>query len=169
MSRSIRVCPDLVQRVKLAVKHNGFLRQQDLVEEVGLASSTVRKFLNGRPVDYATFVELCKKLSLEWRDFADLGEITELHRESEEAVIAQYSTSETEKNTPDDLDLAESEEAIAKPNIQIEESNTDLIEERIFRAIKQLNFRGFSALVGIQALEEIAKDSSRYHWKIWNS
>jgi uncharacterized protein YjbI with pentapeptide repeats len=105
-------------------------------------------------------------LNLEWRDFADLGEITELYQESKEPVIARYSTSETEKTTPDTLDLAEREEAIAKPNIQIEQSNTDLIEERIFRATEQLNRRGFSALVGIQALEEIAKDSSRYHWKI---
>jgi transcriptional regulator with XRE-family HTH domain len=166
MPRSIRVRPDLIPRVKSAVKHNGFLRQQDLVEEVGLASSTVRNFLNGKHVDYATFVGICQKLSLEWRDFADSGEITELNRESEEAVIARYSTSEIEQTTPDTLDLAEREEAIAKPNIQIEENNTDQIEERIFRATEQLNRRGFSALVGIQALEEIAKDSSRYHWKI---
>jgi uncharacterized protein YjbI with pentapeptide repeats/DNA-binding Xre family transcriptional regulator len=162
--RAVR--PDLVLRVKSAVQHNGFPRQQDLVEEVGLASSTVRNFLNGKPVDYATFVEICQRLNLEWRDFADLGEITELHRESEEAVIARYSTSEIEKTRPHTLDLAERAEVITKPNIQIEESNTDLIEERIFRATEQLNRRGFSALVGIQALEEIAKDSPRYHWKI---
>jgi uncharacterized protein YjbI with pentapeptide repeats/transcriptional regulator with XRE-family HTH domain len=166
MSRSIRVRPDLVLRVKLAVKHNGFLRQQDLVEEVGLASSTVRNFLNGKLVDYATFIELCQRLNLEWRDFAESGEIAELNRESEEAVIARYSTSEIEQTTPDTLDLAEREEVITKPNRQIEQSNTDLIEERIFRATEQLNRGGFSALVGIQALEEIAKDSSRYHWKI---
>jgi uncharacterized protein YjbI with pentapeptide repeats/DNA-binding Xre family transcriptional regulator len=166
MSRSIRVRPDLIPRVKLAVQHNGFLRQQDLVEEVGLASSTVRNFLNGKHVDYATFVGICQKLSLEWRDFADSGEITELNRESEEAVIARYSTSEIEQTTTDTLDLAEREEGITKPHIQIEESNTALIEERIFRATEQLNRRGFSVLVGIQALEEIAKDSLRYHWKI---
>jgi uncharacterized protein YjbI with pentapeptide repeats/transcriptional regulator with XRE-family HTH domain len=166
MPRSIRVRPDLVLRVKSAVKHNGFLRQQDLVEEVKLASSTVRNFLNGKPVDYATFVEICQRLNLEWRDFADLGEITELHRESEEAVIARYSTLGIEQIKSDPLDLAEREEVIGKSNIQIEESNTELIEERIFRATEQLNRRGFSALVGIQALEEIAKDSSRYHWKI---
>jgi transcriptional regulator with XRE-family HTH domain len=92
--QKIGIYSDLVLRVKLAVKHNGFLRQQDLVEEVGLASSTVRNFLNGKRVNYATFVELCQRLNLEWRDFADTGEITELHRESEEAVIAQYSTSD---------------------------------------------------------------------------
>jgi DNA-binding Xre family transcriptional regulator len=72
--RSIRVRPDLVTRVKLAVKQNGFLRQKDLVEAAGLADSTVRNFLGGKPVDYATFEELCQKLNLEWRDVADLGE-----------------------------------------------------------------------------------------------
>lgn len=50
--------------------------------------------------------------------------------------------------------------------INADRSETNSIEERIFRATEQLNHRGFSALVGIQALEEIAKDSSRYHWKI---
>lgn len=166
MSRSLRVRADLVSQVELAVKRNGFIRKKDLAEAVEMAESTVRKFRKGQPVDHANFVEICQKLGLEWRYFADLGEITELNRESEEAVIARYSTSEIEQTTPDTLDLAEREEVIGKLNIQIGESNTELIEERIFRATEQLNRRGFSALVGIQALEEIAKDSSRYHWKI---
>lgn len=145
---------------------NGFLRKKDLAEALQMAESTVRKFRTGKPVDHAIFVEICQKLNLEWRNFADLGEITEPHRESEEVVIARYSTLKTEKTTPDTLDLAEGEEVIGKPNMQIEESNTEVIEERIFRATEQLNRRGLSALVGIQALEEIAKDSPRYHWKI---
>lgn len=60
----------------------------------------------------------------------------------------------------------EQEELIAKPYQETVESDAGSVEERIFRATEQLNRRGFSALVGIQALEEIAKDSSRYHWKI---
>jgi uncharacterized protein YjbI with pentapeptide repeats/DNA-binding Xre family transcriptional regulator len=166
MSRSLRVRADLVPQIELAVKRNGFLRKKDLAEDLKMAESTVRKFRKGKPVDNAIFVEICQKLHLEWQEFAELGEITELHRESEEAVIAQYSTSATEKTTPDTLDLVERKEVITKPHIQIEESNTNLIEERIFRATEQLNRRGLSALVGIQALEEIAKDSPRYHWKI---
>jgi hypothetical protein len=63
-------------------------------------------------------------------------------------------------------DGVEQEEAIAKPYQETVESDAGSIEERIFRATEQLNRRGFSALVGIQALEEIAKDSPRYHWKI---
>ena len=145
MSRSLRVRADLVPRVELAVRRNGFLRKKDLAEALGMAESTVRKFRRGKPVDYAIFVEICQKLNLEWQDFADFGEITELNRESEEAV---------------------SEEAIAKPQRESEQPDASSIEDRIFRATEQLNRRGFSALVGIQALEEIAKDSPRYHWKI---
>lgn len=50
--------------------------------------------------------------------------------------------------------------------INADNSETNSIEERLFRATEQLKRRGFSALVGIQALEAIAKDSPRYHWKI---
>jgi len=118
MPRSIRVHPDLVLRVKSSVKHNGFLRQKDLVEAVGLADSTVRNFLNGKPVDYATFVEICQKLNLEWQDFADLGEDATPPNKSREVVdtsasnlspeqkVLNQSQSSTglpdqEKNTPD--------------------------------------------------------------------
>jgi len=147
MPRSTRVRPDLIPQVKSALKRNGFLRQQDLVDEVGLASSTVRNFLNGKAVDYATFAELCQRLNLEWRDFADSGEITELHRESDEAV---------------------SEEALAKPQRESVESDAGSIEDRIFKATNQLNPERpvFSRISGIQALGEIAKDSPRYHWQI---
>ncbi len=88
MSRSIRVRPDLIKQVKLSVKRNGFSRQRDLAEEVGLADSTVRNFLNGKPVDHATFREICQKLNLEWRYFADLGQDATLPNQSREVVDA---------------------------------------------------------------------------------
>jgi DNA-binding Xre family transcriptional regulator len=116
MSRSLRVRADLVPQVELAVKRNGFPRKKDLAEALEMAESTVRNFRTGKPVDHAIFVEICQKLNLEWRDFADLGEITEPHRESEEAVIARYSDSEAEKTKSAPPGLAESEEAIAKPH-----------------------------------------------------
>ena len=134
MSRSLRVRTDLVPRVELAVRRNGFLRKKDLAEALEMAESTVRKFRRGKPVDYAIFVEICQKLNLEWRDFADFGEITELHRESDEAVIARYSTLGIEQTTPDTLDLAEREEALGKPLREsgeaVEPSASDLISER---------------------------------------
>jgi DNA-binding Xre family transcriptional regulator len=122
MSRSLRVRADLVPQVELAVKRNGFPRKKDLAEALEMAESTVRNFRKGKPVDHAIFVEICQKLNLEWRDFADLGEITEPHRESEEAVIARYSDSEAEKTISAPPGLAESEEAIAQPLRQSREA-----------------------------------------------
>lgn len=37
-----------------------------------MSQSTVSNFLNGKPVDYANFIELCRVLAHEWRDIADL-------------------------------------------------------------------------------------------------
>ncbi|MEM8777896.1 MAG: AAA-like domain-containing protein [Cyanobacteria bacterium P01_G01_bin.49] len=34
--------------------------------------ATVSKFLTGKPVDFATFEELCQSLALDWREIADL-------------------------------------------------------------------------------------------------
>jgi len=70
-SRSLRVHPDYIARVKSAVRQSGFPRQKDLVEEVELAFSTVSNFLNGKPVDFVNFVEICDKLSLDWRQIYD--------------------------------------------------------------------------------------------------
>ncbi|MCT7969564.1 tetratricopeptide repeat protein [Laspinema sp. D1] len=74
MSRSIRVRQELIPRVKQAVTRSGFVRQKDVALELDLADSTIRNFLNGRPVDSTNFIEICRVLNLEWQDVADLGE-----------------------------------------------------------------------------------------------
>ncbi|MGK7893853.1 MAG: AAA-like domain-containing protein [Xenococcus sp. (in: cyanobacteria)] len=72
MSRSLKVKNDCIRKVKLAVRNNGFPSQRCLAEDVGFALATVNNFLNGKPVDYATFEELCHRLALEWREVAEL-------------------------------------------------------------------------------------------------
>ncbi|NER45577.1 MAG: NACHT domain-containing protein [Symploca sp. SIO1A3] len=72
MPRSLKVRQEFVEKVKLAVRRNGFPSQRALAEDVGLALATVSNFLTGKPVDYVTFDELCHKLALSWRDIADL-------------------------------------------------------------------------------------------------
>ncbi|MHC5716896.1 MAG: WD40 repeat domain-containing protein [Nostoc sp.] len=72
MPRSLRVRQEFIQKVKLAVKRNGFPSQRALAFDVGLALATVSNFLTGKPVDYVTFEELCQKLALSWREIADL-------------------------------------------------------------------------------------------------
>ena len=61
-----------MERVKQALRRNGFPSQRGLAEEVGLSLSSVSSFLTGKPVDFATFVELCQKLALEWKEVAEL-------------------------------------------------------------------------------------------------
>jgi WD40 repeat protein/DNA-binding Xre family transcriptional regulator/DNA-binding HxlR family transcriptional regulator len=73
MPRSLAVRQDYIGKVKLAIRRNGFASQKALAEEVGLALATVSNFLTGKPVDHATFEELCQKLALDWKEIADLN------------------------------------------------------------------------------------------------
>jgi WD40 repeat protein/transcriptional regulator with XRE-family HTH domain len=75
MSRSLRVSRGWIERVKVSVR-NRFGSQQHLAEEAGLARATVSNFLNGKPVDRASFVEICQRLELDWEEIADLGLFT---------------------------------------------------------------------------------------------
>ena len=72
MPRSLRVQPDCLDQVKLALRRNGFPSQRSLALDVGFALATVSNFLTGKPVDYATFDELCRRLALDWREIANL-------------------------------------------------------------------------------------------------
>jgi transcriptional regulator with XRE-family HTH domain len=72
MARSLRVQQDCINKVKLALTRNGFPSQRSLAEDVGFALATVSNFLTGKPVDYTTFEELCRKLGLEWREISTL-------------------------------------------------------------------------------------------------
>lgn len=70
MGRSRKVAPEYIKKVKSALQRNGYPSQKALAIEVGLAESTVKNFLNGLPVDYLNFVELCEKLNLDWQEIA---------------------------------------------------------------------------------------------------
>jgi len=74
MSRSLKVRSDCIQQAKLALKRNGFGSQRAFAEELGLALSTLSRFLTGKTVDYATFVEICGKLAIDWQEISDLGD-----------------------------------------------------------------------------------------------
>ena len=50
-----------------------------------MAQSTVSHFLNGKPVDYANFIEICRGLGQEWRDIADF----EANSDPEEVVLVR--------------------------------------------------------------------------------
>jgi AAA-like domain len=72
MPRSLRVQQDCLDKVKLALRRNGFPSQRFLAEDVGFALATVSNFLTGKPVDYGTFEELCRRLALDWKEIAHM-------------------------------------------------------------------------------------------------
>ncbi|MBD1835153.1 NACHT domain-containing protein [Cyanobacteria bacterium FACHB-472] len=74
MSRSLKVRSDCIQQAKLAIQRNGFRSQRAFSEELEFALSTVSRFLTGKSVDYATFLEICGKLGLDWQAIADEGD-----------------------------------------------------------------------------------------------
>ncbi len=72
MPRSVQVRSEFISKVKSALPRNGYIRQTDLAEYLQISQSTISSFLNGKPVDYLNFREICRALSLEWQDIADL-------------------------------------------------------------------------------------------------
>jgi hypothetical protein len=72
MSRSLRVRQGCIEQVKLAVRRNGFPSQRALSEDAGLSLATVSNFLTGKPVDHASFVELCQRLVLNCEEVTEL-------------------------------------------------------------------------------------------------
>ncbi|MEM8722475.1 MAG: helix-turn-helix transcriptional regulator [Cyanobacteria bacterium P01_G01_bin.39] len=71
MSRSLRVQAEKIPALKLAVKRNGYPRQKDLAEELGMCLATISNYLNGKPVDYLNFLEISHLLEQDWRQIAD--------------------------------------------------------------------------------------------------
>ncbi len=74
MTRSLRIRDDNIDKIKLSLRRNGIPNQKVLAAEVGLAVSTVSNFLNGKPVDYASFKAICDCLNVDWQDKADWGD-----------------------------------------------------------------------------------------------
>lgn len=80
-SRSLRVAPEYLEKVKSAVQRNKFPSQKALAIELGIALSTVSNFLNGKPVDFLNFTEICEKLGLDWQAIAQIpGKETEAEK-----------------------------------------------------------------------------------------
>ena len=70
MPRSLKVSPEYITQVKSALQRNSYPSQQALATETGYSLSTVKNFLNGKPVDYLNFVEISKKLGEDWQAIA---------------------------------------------------------------------------------------------------
>jgi HEAT repeat protein len=66
MSRSIRVAPECLPKVRQALRLHGFPSQHALAIEIGLSRATITSFFTGKRVDYLNFVEISEKLGLDW-------------------------------------------------------------------------------------------------------
>ncbi|KAB8315749.1 molecular chaperone Tir [Tolypothrix campylonemoides VB511288] len=71
MPRSVKVGKEFIDQVKAAVQRQGYPRQKDLAEELGLSLATVSNFLNGKSIDCLNFQEICDRLGLDWKAIAD--------------------------------------------------------------------------------------------------
>ncbi len=88
MSRSVKVRKDCIQKVKSAVKRCGYARQKDLADDLGCSLATVSNFLNGKPVDFSYFEEICHKLGQDWQAIADL-DYDDSNSQTQEAFLLE--------------------------------------------------------------------------------
>jgi transcriptional regulator with XRE-family HTH domain len=148
MPRSLRVQPDCIDKVKFALGRNGFLSQRSLAEDVGYALATVSNFMTGRPVDYATFEELCQKLGLNWQEIStlDLGS----------APSPSKSPAATDASDSDDVAIDTSP---IYPNGAVPLGSPFYLERMPFETQIAREIRKPGALIRIKAPREMGKTS----------
>lgn len=84
MQRSIKIQGKYITRVKAALRRQGYARQKDLAEELGLSLTTVSSFFNGKPIYIDNFQDICERLELDWKEIADFSRIDNDGNNSEE-------------------------------------------------------------------------------------
>ena len=75
MSKSLKVSHDCIKKVNIALTRNGYPNQRSLAHDTGLSLTTISNFLTGKPVSYATFEELCRRLNLDWQEITTSAEV----------------------------------------------------------------------------------------------
>ncbi|MFN5872617.1 MAG: NB-ARC domain-containing protein [Aphanizomenon sp.] len=75
MPKSLKVSFDFIETVNMALTRKGYSSQRALARSAGLSLATVSNLLTGKPVSYATFEELCRKLNLDWREITTSAEV----------------------------------------------------------------------------------------------
>ncbi|MDQ2099648.1 MAG: AAA-like domain-containing protein [Tychonema bourrellyi B0820] len=167
MPRSLRLRLKCIPAVKSSLLRNGFPSQKILAEDLGIAQSTVSHFLNGKPVDYANFIEICRGLNQEWRDIADF----ELESQPDEVLPISAKIAIAQSNPNHELAVNLSEITNTKQSIiqplpaaELPGGQVDLvsrlyidrppIESRCYETISQPG-----ALIRIKAPRQMGKTS----------
>lgn len=152
MSRSLRLRPDCISNVKLALSRNGFPSQRSLAEDVGFALATVSNFLTGKPVDYTTFEELCRKLGLNWREISTVEVETAIpQREDAAKLLARILPVESVEIDPG--------ASPCYPNGAVPLGSPFYLERSPFEAQIDRELRKPGALIRIKAPKEMGKTS----------
>jgi transcriptional regulator with XRE-family HTH domain len=154
LTRSLRIQQNCIEKVKVALRCNGFPNQRSLAEDVGLALATVSNFLTGKPVDYTNFEELCRKLGLDWREISTLDSVLVAqnlvkHPEPLESLASDESA--TIDPYPDSLPCY--------PNGAVPLASPFYLERTPFEAQIDREIRKPGALVRIKASREMGKTS----------
>jgi transcriptional regulator with XRE-family HTH domain len=152
MPRSLKVQQDCINKVKLALSRNGFPSQRSLAEDAGFARATVSNFLTGKPVDYNTFEELCRRLGLDWQEISTL----------DLEIASQPIT--TAPAPPESLQIAADSAAYPDtspcyPNGAVPLGSPFYLERTPFEAQIDREIRKPGALVRIKAPREMGKTS----------
>jgi WD40 repeat protein len=64
-SRSLKLLPQHIERVKLAFQRTGYSSQKVFAEELGIHPSTLNGFFNGKPANRLNALEICDRLAIE--------------------------------------------------------------------------------------------------------
>ena len=118
MSRSLKVSSQHVSTVKLALKRSGWPTQRALAEDLGMALSTVSRFLNGKPVDYAVFLEICDRIHLDWQQVANVSPLNSSRSENELEVEPNTEASKAIANSRSPLSPADNASSIPTVPLQ---------------------------------------------------
>lgn len=154
MSRSsLKVAPQHIERVKLALKRNGFARQTDLAESLQLGRSTVWSFFNGRPIDYLNFYELCQRLRLDLQTIADFDAL------GTDNLSASLETELDEVSADISQEQAEASNYVDRPPIESRCYETILKPGSLLR-IKAAKRMGKTSLID-RILDQAAKHNYR--------
>lgn len=153
MPRGIKVRKEEIENVKLALKRNGFLRQQDLAEELKISKNTLSSFLNGKKVEYLNFVEICRRLSLDVQEIADFSDAdVEVVQEQQKADSTVQTKSVTEVELGAHVAHPTRETRVvlnqAIPEVPVWQGRDQLLEKLQTKLLQPVNPLKVLALIG---------------------
>ncbi|WP_309743191.1 AAA-like domain-containing protein [Chamaesiphon sp. OTE_20_metabat_361] len=156
MSRSLKIRSDCLNQVKLALGRNGFSSQRALAEDAGFSLATVSNFLNGKPVDYITFEELCQRLGLDWKEVYTLDAVA-----TAQIVGGAVPTDNRDDNSADAISYVDLDpDPLPRyPNGAVPIGSPFYLERVPFEAQIDREIRKPGALVRIKAPREMGKTS----------